>query len=131
MGGSLHQELHLVGGRFDHRSDTTLPYRDRYLPKHPVRLTDGWLRSIVGEDAIQVNSLHMQAIDRLAPGLTPEAHAEDGTVEAVTVTGARGFTLGVQWHPEWTLDISEASKAIFKTFGEACAAHQKNRPGSH
>ena len=30
-----------------------------------------------------VNSLHGQAIDRLAPGMVVEAVAEDGTIEAV------------------------------------------------
>ena len=32
---------------------------------------------------IEVNSLHHQGIDRLAPGLAVEATAPDGTIEAV------------------------------------------------
>jgi putative glutamine amidotransferase len=42
---------------------------------------------------------HHQAIDKVAPGLEVVAAADDGTVEAVELTGCR-FVLGVQWHPE-------------------------------
>ena len=49
----------------------------------------------------QVNSLHAQAIDRLAEGLAVEALASDGTIEAVSVENAPGFALALQWHPEW------------------------------
>ncbi len=35
------------------------------------------------------------------PGLTVEARASDGVIEAFRVTAARNFALAVQWHPEW------------------------------
>ena len=50
---------------------------------------------------IEVNSLHWQAIDRLAPRLTVEGRSDDGVVEAVRVNDAAAFALGVQWHPEY------------------------------
>ncbi len=66
-----------------------------------------------------VNSLHNEGVDRLAPGLSIEATAPDGTVEAVRVTEAPGWTLGLQWHPESDAEIDAASRAIFSAFGEA------------
>jgi putative glutamine amidotransferase len=39
----------------------------------------------------QVNSIHTQGVDRLAPGLQVEATAPDGLVEAVSVKRRQGF----------------------------------------
>ncbi len=48
-----------------------------------------------------VNSLHSQGVNRLGDELEVEAVADDGLIEAFTVRNAPGFTLAVQWHPEW------------------------------
>ena len=37
--------------------------------------------------------------------------------------GARGFALGVQWHPEYDWERDADSRAIFEAFGRAAAAH--------
>jgi putative glutamine amidotransferase len=52
-----------------------------------------------------------------------EATAEDGTIEAVRVKNAKGWTLGVQWHPEWNFLTDAVSSAIFRAFGDACRAY--------
>jgi putative glutamine amidotransferase len=67
-----------------------------------------------------VNSLHGQGVARLADGVTIEAVADDGLIEAFRVDDAPGFNLAVQWHPEWQVTESELSLAIFKAFGDAC-----------
>ena len=67
-----------------------------------------------------VNSLHSQAVDRLADGLSVEATADDGLIEGFVVRDAPGFALGVQWHPEWQVHADEVSTSIFRAFGEAC-----------
>ncbi len=123
LGGTLHQKVHDVSGRLDHRGGEG-PLERRYGPKHPVRLS-GRLALIVGAGEITVNSLHGQAIDRLAPGLVVEAAAPDGTIEAVRVEHAPGFAFGVQWHPEWGYLDDPASLALFRAFGEACRAYQQ------
>ena len=46
--------------------------------------------------------------------------AEDGTIEAVRVTGVSGFAFGIQWHPEWDTAAHPDRAAIFRAFGEAC-----------
>ena len=63
-----------------------------------------------------VNSVHWQGVDRLADGLAVEAVAPDGTIEAVRVADAGGFTLAVQWHPEHRPAENPVSRAIFAAF---------------
>lgn len=125
MGGTLHQQVHRVDGRHDHRSgDGTLDHMFRL--KHTVRVT-GELARIVGAETVMVNSLHEQAIDRVADGLDVEAVAEDGTVEAVRVREAKAFAFGVQFHPEWHWASDGASRAIFEAFGDACRRYRAAR----
>lgn len=126
MGGSLHQQVHAVAGRNDHRAgDGELEHLFRL--KHTVRLS-GQLALVVGAETVMVNSLHEQALDRIADGLAIEAVAEDGTVEAVRVRDAIGFAFGVQFHPEWHWATDRASRAIFEAFGDACRRYQAGRP---
>lgn len=120
LGGTLIQRVHELPGRMDHRGGPgTLD--QKYGPKHPISAT-GLLAHIVGAGEFVVNSLHGQAIDRPAPGLVVEAHAPDGTIEAVTMPSAAGFVLGLQWHPEWRYAENKDSVRIFHAFGEACRA---------
>ena len=124
LGGSLHQQVHDVAGRLDHRGGPgTKP--EQYRPKHEVALR-GRLAAIAGRDRIQVNSVHEQAVDRLAPGLVAEATAPDGTIEGVRVEGA-SFALAVQWHPEWDYAADPHSTALFRAFGDACRAQTNQR----
>ncbi len=119
-GGTLHQQVRGVPGRFEHDAPDG-EVEMQYQPRHTVRL-GGRLAGLIGATAISVNSLHEQAIDRLAPGLVAEAWAEDGTIEAVRVENAAGFALGVQWHPEWRVTEFPDRLALFRAFGDACRA---------
>jgi len=131
FGGTLHQHLHEVPGRRDHRSDKTKALPERYGLAHAVDLTPGGrLQALLGgATRIEVNSLHGQGIDRLAPGLSLEAVAEDGTIEAVSVTGATGFALAVQWHPEWHVLENPVSRRLFAAFADAVRARAAERTG--
>jgi putative glutamine amidotransferase len=124
LGGTLHQNVHDKPGRDDHRPTGRTTLEEAYGPAHTVRLC-GALARIVDAAEVTVNSLHTQAIDRVAPGLVVEALAEDGTIEAVSLQGAPGFVLGLQWHPEWRFAEHPASVAIFRAFGDACRAYQR------
>ncbi|MCK8783377.1 gamma-glutamyl-gamma-aminobutyrate hydrolase family protein [Roseomonas sp. NAR14] len=77
--------------------------------------------------SIPVNSLHNQGIARLAPRLTAEGWAPDGTIEAVRVTEARGFALGVQWHPEYDWQSDPVSRALLVAFGREAAGWASRR----
>ncbi len=121
LGGTLHQKVHEVPGYHKHLENKEDPLDVQYGPSHPVGLPEnGLLRELLGSDTAMVNSLHGQGIARLASGVSAEAIADDGLIEAFRVDGAPGFTLAVQWHPEWKAMENEFSKVIFKAFGDAC-----------
>ena len=126
LGGTLHQNVHELPGKRDHRAPRDQPHSIRYAPVHPVDLS-GSLAELARGSVAKVNSLHAQAIDRLAPGLAIEAVSEDGVVEAVRVTEARGFALGVQWHPEWLVESDALSKSIFARFSQAARDYAARR----
>jgi putative glutamine amidotransferase len=130
FGGSLHQAVQEVADLNDHREVKDLPLDTQYAVAHAVKLVaNGQLAKILGKDKIMVNSLHGQGVDRLGAGLTAEAHALDGLVEAVRVDGAMTFALGVQWHPEWKVMENPQYLAIFKAFGDACHERtQRHKP---
>ncbi len=126
FGGTLHQQVHTMPGRLPHDPPAEDAVEVQYQPRHTVRLAGG-LAALLGATAITVNSLHQQAIDRLAPGLIAEAWAEDGTIEAVRVEAAATFAYGVQWHPEWRVTEFPDRLALFQAFGAACEAHARTR----
>ena len=87
----------------------------------------GLLSRLAGAEEAIVNSLHGQGIKKLAEGVTVEAVADDGLIEAFSVDEAQGFALAVQWHPEWRATENEFSSAIFKAFGDACRERARER----
>jgi putative glutamine amidotransferase len=129
LGGTLVPEVRLLEGRADHRA----PEADRDDARYAIRqqvelLPGGCFARILGAASVQVNSLHHQAIGRLAEGLAVEAVAPDGTIEAVSVRDARGFALGVQWHPEYWVRSDSVSARLFHAFGDAIRAHMTAGP---
>lgn len=120
FGGTLHQKVHEVEGKHDHREDTQRELDVQYGPAHEVVLERGGsLHELAGTERIQVNSLHSQGIDRLGRGLVVEARALDGLVEAFRVEHATAFAVAVQWHPEWKAMSNPFSRALFAAFGAA------------
>jgi putative glutamine amidotransferase len=87
----------------------------------------GLLHGLAGVDKVMVNSLHSQAVAKLAGGVTVEAVADDGVIEAFVVDSVPGFALSVQWHPEWQVRLNDFSTAIFKIFGDACRTYATQR----
>lgn len=129
LGGTLHQAVHDVPGMADHRENKDHTLDQQYAPSHRVLLDPGGrMTQILGGAAqIMVNSLHGQGIKQLAPGLAAEARADDGLVEAYRVADAKGFTLAVQWHPEWRFSENPDSVKLFRAFGDACRAYKAAR----
>lgn len=130
LGGTLHPALHKLEKRMDHRR----PQHDeddwdiQYGLRHEVSfIHDGEFHRLAGTASIQVNSLHRQGIDELAPGLTAEGVACDGIIEAVSAKQARAFALGVQWHPEYKPLANDFSTRLFRAFGDAARARADAR----
>ena len=119
-GGTLHQKVHELPDRIDHRADNTASIDVQFGPRHGVRFTPGgMLAKMIGSETGVVNSVHSQGVARLGIGLVVEAVAEDGQIEAIRVEGAPAFALGVQWHPEHRHAENPMSRAIFAAFADA------------
>ncbi len=127
LGGTLHQRVHEVPGYGNHKENPDDPVEIQYGPAHFVNLCDGGLlRTLAGTGRVEVNSLHSQGVARLAGGVTVEAVADDGLVEAFRVD-VDSFALAIQWHPEWRVTENPFSSAIFKAFGDACRERAARR----
>jgi gamma-glutamyl-gamma-aminobutyrate hydrolase PuuD len=92
-GGTLVQHLPDVVG-----SDAHVPAPGTYGDNAVSIAPASRLAGLLGTEATWACH-HHQAVDRLGDGLTAVAWAQDGTVEAAELDGAR-FVVGVQGHPE-------------------------------
>ena len=128
LGGSLHQAVHGIEGHIDHREPGDEPIDVQYGPAHSVVIEPGGvLDRLLQRECIEVNSLHGQAVNRLAPGLRVEGRAPDGVIEAFSKPDAAGFNLAVQWHPEWQAASNPVSMALLDAFGAACTAYRNQK----
>ena len=109
------QLLHVVlGGRLiQHIPDAVEDALDHEQPNprheagHLVVLETGTLlQKICGVDTVRVNSAHHQAAADAPAGLVVNARAPDGVIEGIESTRHR-FALGVQWHPEFMIDLAD------------------------
>ncbi|CAN5923369.1 gamma-glutamyl-gamma-aminobutyrate hydrolase family protein [soil metagenome] len=131
LGGSLHQLVHEVEGRRDHRSPKSPDVDVNYAPAHAIDIAEGGLlQRLLGERRVVVNSLHAQGVDRLSPRARLEATAEDGQVEAFSVPDAPAFALALQWHPEHRALENPVSMKLFDAFAAACRARAAARPAA-
>ena len=79
--------------------------------KHKVTIKDNTLlKSIVGKDIIDVNSLHHDVVDFDLEGAIINAVADDGIIEGAEYPGKK-FILALQWHPE-CLNDDNSNKII-------------------
>ncbi len=69
---------------------------------------------------VPVNSSHHQSADVVGDGLRVVARCpDDGIIEGVEGTSPDHFVVGVQWHPERTVNDDEPSRAIFRALVDA------------
>ena len=114
FGGTLHQDIADVATR----CHDDYPRKNR--GNHEVSVTRGTkLAEIMGQETFLANSLHHQAVDKVAPALILAATCEDGIVEGVEHP-AHPFCIGVQWHPEHMSAYSKLQRRIFDAFVDAC-----------
>jgi putative glutamine amidotransferase len=116
LGGTLFEDIaDQRPGSLKHDDSPGYP---RNFLAHAVNVKDGsLLAQVMGQQQVQVNSLHHQAVRRLADGLVPTAFAPDGVVEGLELPDYP-FGLSVQWHPEW-LPEHLCMRALFKAFIQA------------
>ena len=121
MGGSLYPEIRDLPGRMNHRMPPEGTLEEVFALRHMVRFTeDSVFHRLMGASEVMTNTLHGQGINRPGPRIVIDGWASDGTPEALHVKDAPGFTLSVQWHPEWQAGQDPVSRPLFKAFGQAC-----------
>ena len=115
-GGTLHQ--HLPGHRQSEPGDRTT---------HDVRLgARSTVGSLLGRTALDVNSFHHQAVDRLGDGLRVCGRSDDGIVEAIE-DPRRDFVVGVQWHAECLVD-DPTHRRLFAALVDAARLRDRTIP---
>ncbi len=126
LGGTLASEIQERPGAWDHRKPANVERDVAFSIRQSVKVAEGsCIARYLGPGDIMVNSLHRQAISEAAPRLQVEAVAEDGTIEAVSVIDAKGFAVGVQWHPEYWAETDAPSRALFEAFGDAVRSYAR------
>ncbi len=128
MGGSLYPEIRDLPGRMNHRMPPDGTLEEKFELRHDVTFTRGGVfHRIMGADVVKTNTLHGQGIKEKGPRIVIDGHAPDGTPEAIYVQDAPGFTLGVQWHPEYQAACDPVSRPLFEAFGTALRSWQSGR----
>ncbi len=112
--------------RVDHEAGKNIPVA------HQVEVApDSKLARIIAPESrnkvIPVNSSHHQCADIIGESLWITARcAEDGIIEALEGTSPDHFVIAVQWHPERSVDLDEASRAIFRELITAAETRRKS-----
>jgi putative glutamine amidotransferase len=120
LGGTLRRDASANDDLIRHHAPDDVAFDAMFDHRHPVELeSGGWLASAYGKPALDVNSVHYQGIGRLADGLSVEARARDGLIEAYSARPNGAPLLAVQWHPEWGTEKDPDSQTYFHLLGKA------------
>ncbi|MEP2427975.1 MAG: gamma-glutamyl-gamma-aminobutyrate hydrolase family protein, partial [Tateyamaria sp.] len=101
---------------------------EKFELRHTVSFTEGGVfHELMGAREVMTNTLHGQGIKTAGSRVVIDGVASDGTPEALFIKDAPGFTLSVQWHPEYEADRDPVSRPLFAAFGEAVRAWSDGR----
>ncbi len=118
LGGTLRRDVSASDDLLRHHAPEGVPFNAMFDHMHPVHLAQGGvLAQALGKQDLTVNSVHFQGVGRLADGLSVEATAPDGLVEAYSAKIGAAPVLAVQWHPEWHPEGNADSRAFFQLLG--------------
>lgn len=121
MGGTLYPEIRDLPGRDNHRMPPDGTLEEKFALRHEVTFSKGGpFHRLLGSHKVMTNTLHGQGIKTAGKRIVLDGFAPDGTPEAIYVDGAPGFTLSVQWHPEWNAAADPVSRPLFEAFAAAC-----------
>lgn len=110
LGGTLFQDIRPLRRRTPNLN-SAFPVKDVRLD--PESRLAGWMRTT----RTRVNSLHHQAVDRLAEPLRVAGRDSDDFIQAIE-DATHPFLAGVQWHPEY-LPYKRAQRALFAAFADS------------
>lgn len=115
-GGSLYQDIASeLPGSLGHQREA-----DSDLPTHPIAIRTGSLLFKIAEKKVViVNSSHHQCIKNVASGFMVNATSPDGVIEGIESI-RKGFSLGLQWHPEYLFRDDPINRRIIEAFLRRC-----------
>lgn len=120
LGGTLRRDTSASDELLHHHAPDDADFDAMFEHRHPVELADGgMLAAAYAKPALEVNSVHYQGVGKLADGLSVEARAPDGLVEAYSARPNGAPLLAVQWHPEWGTENDPDSQTYFHLLGKA------------
>ena len=122
LGGTLYQDINSQHSSSVHIEHCRDKEEEQEKPMHKVNvIRDTPLYTFSGGLLqIGVNTLHHQAIKKLADPLHSMATADDGIIEAAYLPDKK-FVMGIQWHPEYLGLGDKVSENIFCEFIDACS----------
>jgi putative glutamine amidotransferase len=119
-GGTLIQDLTTVPINHKAGASVAIAHTAAIVPDSVLaqRLSRTEIETVGEQARLPINSSHHQAIGIAGDKLRVVARSpQDGVVEAVEGgLAAEHFVLGLQWHPERSVEISATSRAIFDDF---------------
>lgn len=110
LGGSLTQHIGDLPTLGPHGNVETGPI------DHAIDVVPGSLLSDALGGATRLEharSWHHQVVDRLPAGAVITGRTADGCPEAMELTGAPGWVLAVQWHPERLVSADDPNQRLF------------------
>jgi putative glutamine amidotransferase len=120
LGGTLRRDTSASDELIRHHAPDGVAFDAMFSHRHPVELAEGgMLAAAYAKPAMDVNSVHYQGIGTLADGLSVEARAPDGLIEAYSARPNGAPLLAVQWHPEWGTENDPDSQTYFHLLGKA------------
>ncbi|EPX81288.1 gamma-glutamyl-gamma-aminobutyrate hydrolase family protein [Litoreibacter arenae] len=123
MGGTLYPEIRDLPGRMNHRMPPDGTLEEKFELRHSVTFTEGGpFHRLMGAREVMTNTLHGQGIKTAGERVVIDGLAPDGTPEATYIKDAPGFSLAVQWHPEYRAAHDPVSRVLFEAFGAAARA---------
>lgn len=115
QGGNVYQDISECSSSYlQHQQKSS-----RYDVCHTVTtIPNSLLHTLLG-DRFSTNSFHHQALHVLGENIVITAETIDHIIEGIEITGYP-FAVGVQWHPETMLAVSDNMLPLFKKFIESC-----------
>jgi putative glutamine amidotransferase len=120
LGGTLRRDTSANDELIPHHAPDGVDFDAMFDHRHAVGLAEGgMLAAAYAKPSLEVNSVHYQGVGQLADGLTIEARAPDGLIEAYSARPNGAPLLAVQWHPEWGTENDPDSQTYFHLLGKA------------
>jgi len=119
FGGTLFEDIHEhLPEALEHWSDG----QAATAPQHRVEVAaDSTTATALGKDAVEVNTIHHQALRQVAVQFRVTGKAPDGVIESIEPTDASWPMWGVQWHPEYLGPNDTPSVSLFRALVAAAS----------